>query len=259
MTIQNRFIYIICLGLFFIPNMLDSQEASDSITVEESDYEEEVLETIFREPFVTDSAQVAVQNFDAAALKAYKLDPDFRYGPDPDNEGIISRLWNSLKRWFRNWIGAENENAIGKLINWLIVGIGLFFVFRALTDATGFNLFRKDEKVSDLPIHFSEDELKQDFNHLIKQALDEKDYRLALRYQFLRILRVLDDDELIRFKDFKTNRDYYYELKDNKLKQQFAQAAHVYEYAWYGEFEVDQEVYENGIKDFEFIHQRARS
>ncbi len=74
-----------------------------------------------------------------------------------------------------------------------------------------------------------------DFAKLIAQALDKGDYRLAIRFSFLNLLKTLSRQELIKVKEGKTNFEYYYELPAD-LRPVYRQALAIFEYVWYGEF-----------------------
>ncbi len=78
---------------------------------------------------------------------------------------------------------------------------------------------------------------------MIETAKQKGDYRLATRWWYLKILKKLTMENLIIWKPHKTNFDYYRELQKTKYIQEFRQASHVYEYVWYGEMPVNQEVY----------------
>lgn len=78
---------------------------------------------------------------------------------------------------------------------------------------------------------------------LIEQARKKGDYRLATRWMYLKILQKLTLQNLIEWKPYKTNFDYYRELQNTKYIDQFKQASHIYEYVWYGQMPVNEEIY----------------
>jgi hypothetical protein len=49
----------------------------------------------------------------------------------------------------------------------------------------------------------------------------------------------------------KTNSDYQYEIKNAPLRQSFGYLSYIYDYAWYGEFEVSRSDYEHAAKAFD--------
>jgi len=96
-------------------------------------------------------------------------------------------------------------------------------------------------------VSLSEDEhiiKNEDIQQLIKNALIDKNYRLAIRYYYLYILQLLSEKELIDWQQQKTNDDYIEELSKSNLKNDFGKATLLYDYVWYGEFDIDQERYQ---------------
>ena len=96
-------------------------------------------------------------------------------------------------------------------------------------------------------VTLSEDEhiiKNEDIQELIKKALANENYRLAIRYYYLYILQLLSERELIDWQQQKTNDDYMVELSDSSFKNDFGKATLLYDYVWYGEFELNHERYQ---------------
>ena len=90
----------------------------------------------------------------------------------------------------------------------------------------------------------------EDIQQLIKDAIAKKDFRLAIRYYYLYLLKLLSDKELITWQVQKTNDDYLSELKNSDLKLQFAKATLLYDYVWYGGFHIKENDYERASEVF---------
>ena len=84
----------------------------------------------------------------------------------------------------------------------------------------------------------SEDPTQTDWGKMITEALGKKAYRLATRFHFLQILKLLSDSGWIHWKLEKTNRDYQYEIKDQDLNKCFKDLTRLYEAVWYGNFPI---------------------
>ncbi|MDT7831633.1 hypothetical protein RQM59_04535 [Flavobacteriaceae bacterium S356] len=107
-------------------------------------------------------------------------------------------------------------------------------------------------KVSKL-VSEDEDIHVTDINTLLSKAVKDKDYRLATRYYYLSLLKLLSDHELINYDKDKTNSEYLFELKDTKMRSHFSYLSYIYNYVWYGEFAVDElkfSTIENKYKSF---------
>jgi hypothetical protein len=83
-----------------------------------------------------------------------------------------------------------------------------------------------------------------DFKGLIRKAVSEADYRLAIRYYYLWLLKGLDKSGLIRYDVEKTNFDYQQELLQSDFSEDFKRASYYYSYIWYGEFFIGEKEFE---------------
>lgn len=82
-----------------------------------------------------------------------------------------------------------------------------------------------------------------DFEKLISDAINKKDFRKAVRYDFLKALKKLSDQNFIQWRVDKTNNDYTAELKNKKIESDFKEMVFIYEYYWYGNFPIDENEY----------------
>ena len=89
--------------------------------------------------------------------------------------------------------------------------------------------------------HIDEVDLKK----MLETALKKEEYREAVRLYFLIVLKELNRFELINWRREKTNRDYFYEIKNSSLKNHFSEVARIFEKAWYGEAIVKRDSYSN--------------
>ena len=79
---------------------------------------------------------------------------------------------------------------------------------------------------------------------LIAQALEKKNYGLAVRYLYQKSLILLKDHELIHLKQDKTNYEYLKELNDHPSASYFDRLTYFHEYIDYGHFEIDKDRYQ---------------
>jgi hypothetical protein len=83
------------------------------------------------------------------------------------------------------------------------------------------------------------------FEQAIGSALEQGDFRLAIRLQYLKILKLLTVKELIHWKPNLTNQSYVQELEKTSHHSDFTEITRYFEFAWYGDFEVS----EDGFKE----------
>ena len=66
-------------------------------------------------------------------------------------------------------------------------------------------------------------------------------FRLAVRLQYLQVLKKLSDKGYIDWRINKTNTDYVDEIKSKSFSGMFTRLTFDFEYVWYGEKQVNQE------------------
>ena len=132
------------------------------------------------------------------------------------------------------------------LITAFIVGV-IYFLFKGQIQ----NAFRKQKDKSLSKVSKEEADIHElDVEELLQQAIKEKDLKKAVRIQFLHVLKILSENNLIHWKPDKTNRDYFFELRKKKLHNHFNDIALTYEYVWYGDKAVSQSVYDETEQQF---------
>lgn len=186
-------------------------------------------------------------DFGTSYVEEYQSKREFQY------EEVVqgSSWWEEFKIWLnRLWyeflelfFGTMDSTGIGSIISqlapyvitFLLMGI---LVWIALKYGTGSN------PNTSLNLEgLSSDELmlqRQDLHALAAEALARQDYRLAVRYRYLEALQQLMNRKLIDWKSFKTNRDYLRELQGNVLQTPFSEVTRIYNFVWYGHFELDE-------------------
>lgn len=194
-----------------------------------------------------DQASIKGSSLDQKAIKEYKNDPNYNYTELEPEDNWFSRLkrkiatvWQSFLKWLT---GSKEATGIFafflKIVPYLLL-VGLLALLTWLflkidNTRTIINSNTKNVFISD-----DEEIIKtQDIQALIDQALKEKNYRLAIRYYYLLTLQQLSSKGLIDWQVQKTNHEYLYEIKNSDLREQFDTLTDLYDYIWYGNFEVD--------------------
>ena len=186
-------------------------------------------------------------------LDTYRNDRDFNYEEVKTESSwwtdIVNWFYNILRRFFEWIFGVGNAEgylaAFLKILPYLLLALFLYLVIRFFVKSNilGMGNQKKNPNV----VTLSEDEhiiKNEDIQELIKKALANENYRLAIRYYYLYILQLLSERELIDWQQQKTNDDYMVELSDSSFKNDFGKATLLYDYVWYGEFELNHERYQ---------------
>lgn len=92
--------------------------------------------------------------------------------------------------------------------------------------------------------------METDLEKLFKNSLAEKDFLQCIRLLYLMIVKGLSEKRLIAWRKYKTNRDYLYELEEEKHRRPFQHLTSLYEWAWYGNASVDEQAFQELEKRF---------
>ncbi|WP_378183982.1 hypothetical protein [Aquimarina sp. SS2-1] len=186
-------------------------------------------------------------------------DGEFDYGAaEGEAENILARIinwfFNGLQDIFGIEISPELAEVLKNLIYLIFIVIVIYILIRVLVGKDASSFFGKKNK-SVAPINFSEEHIENiDLNKLIQEALSINDYRLAIRYMYMKTLQDLSLRKLIDYHFEKTNSDYQREIHNDQLKLHFNEVSYLYDYIWYGKFDLNEEKYHNAKKSFDQLH-----
>lgn len=201
-----------------------------------------------------DSSSIDIKHFNAKHLRDYKKQSDFNYQTAIQKPSILERIYNwfiKMAQQFLTWLfGVEKATGILRnffvIIPYLILGLCLFVVTKFFIKINVNQLSRGSiSNARNVQVFDEESLLKsEDLDKLLHKAVADGDFRLAIRFDYLKILKQLSITNLIVWKQQKTNEDYYHELSDFKLKPIFKQSTLMYDCVWYGNFRVDKVHYQ---------------
>jgi len=145
-----------------------------------------------------------------------------------------------------------------KVVAVIIVVIVIYLIVKALINKEGQWIFGKNSSKKN--IHYSDIEKNihlLDFEKLIRESMESGEKRVAVRYYYLWLLKVMAQNNYIKWDIEKTNSDYLYEIQSPVHKEEFTYLSYLYNYIWYGEFEIDDATFKkaenrfkNSIKTF---------
>ncbi len=81
----------------------------------------------------------------------------------------------------------------------------------------------------------------QDFDLLLKDAMEKGAYRESISYALQNLLHSLNNAKMLDYGAEKTNSDYCHEIKDDNIKRKFKSLVNDFEKYWYGDKELTQE------------------
>ncbi|MGY3793662.1 hypothetical protein [Aquimarina sp. 433] len=204
-----------------------------------------------------DTAEITIHEFKEDIPERYS-DKDFDYTTaEGEAENILARIinwfFNGLQDIFGIEISPELAEILKNLIYLIFIAIVIYILIRVLAGKEVASFFGKKNNVV-APIHFSEEHIEKiDLDKLIQDALSINDYRLAIRYMYMKTLQELSVKKIIDYHFEKTNSDYQREIKNEQLRSLFKKVSYLYEYIWYGKFDLNQEKYHNAKISFDEI------
>jgi len=185
-------------------------------------------------------------------LDKYKNDPEFNYdgGPEEADDWITK-----IKNWINQQLAIlRSSKTYSTLLDYLYYALmiaALILIIRGLIKADRRGLLFGKINSNEIKMIESEEDISQiNFDELIAAAAERKDYKLAVRYLFLKSLKLLSEKELIELRNNKTNYQYLSEIKNNRISSAFQIATSRFEWIWYGDFPVDDNVLKSSQNDF---------
>ena len=174
---------------------------------------------------------------------------EFVYERTIENSGWWTRFKQWLNDLFKDLFNLNSQGQASKAtdIALKIAGVIIFllviyFIFKAVMNDEGQWVFGKSSDKSIIPVTDVESNIHAtDFKQLIAEAELDGNYRLAIRYYYLWLLKGLTNAEIIEYDVEKTNSDYYNEIASTSVKEEFSYTSYLYNYIWYGEFDVNEQ------------------
>ncbi|MBB1149635.1 MULTISPECIES: hypothetical protein [unclassified Myroides] len=203
---------------------------------------------------------VYAKKFEEKFKQKYKGKEAFTYEETEKKVGVLERIKQAIVDWInRNFsakIGEELSNnyyvIFLRVLGFVALGLILYYLGRAFVQKDIYWLFKKKSKgISAVEDLSTEDFKSTDFEQLITDAIQQEQYRLAIRLYYLWLLQRLQVQEKITWAPEKTNADYMYELKDSHDKSQFSYLSYLYNTIWYGEYEINEEEFYKAKKSFD--------
>lgn len=192
---------------------------------------------------------IIVEKVPQEKISEFRTSNDFKYIKKAQpGDSLWTILWYYVFKIFEYIF--SDEGATPYIRNTIIALLIVFIAVRLFrADFSG--IFGKSGSL----IHSNNSYIDEDirgvnFDKEINKATDERNYRLAIRFLYLKLLFLLNQKGLINWLPEKTNRKYLQELSDNILYGTFKNLSRIYEYSWYGHFNPDKNQFEGFFEEF---------
>ncbi len=197
--------YLLLLSFCLISWVLPAKKP-DGLTIEKAKWEKAVKGIDYTENY---------KEFDKSEKKDLDINPPLHYNLSP------------LKYVFY----------------FIVVGLVIFLIVKIILNLNK-NPNIKKQKLSVESLKEIEEKIHEvDLEQLLLEALADKNYHIAMRLNFLIIIKLLSEKKLIDWAKEKTNWEYFSEIKNALLKDGFKKIVIIFEPVWYGEYILTEDSY----------------
>lgn len=250
--IGRVFLYMAFLGIPCIVQAQDEEPVVDTVITEvvedsivapaESDEEKQEVFT---------PAQPELRIVPDSSVDRLKRDKAFAYANDsaywtkkakePEERG--KGFWDYFYEFF--------SGSAVRTVTYIILGVILVLIIYRIIVVN--NLFmtaasrRRKTGTEELEIEIDDNNL----DAKIQAAIQERNFRTAIRFMYLKSLRSLNDKGWIRYHAQGTNNEYISQVHPYGVGNEFRFLTHVYEYVWYGEFALSEEQFSRVQQNFQ--------
>jgi len=191
-----------------------------------------------------------------SAVADWKSDKAYAYANDPDYwRWRELRQRSSSGRW-PSWLASR---AFEYFILSLMGAILLYAIVRIIV-ANRLQLFYRSPKRR-IASGSKEEEgsLEDDLDGQLMHFMQIRDYRQAVRFLYLKTLRLLNERGLIRYQQESTNQEYWQQLRASPQGAPFRDLTMIYEKVWYGEFPLGDTLFNRLHQYFEDFYKSVRA
>ncbi|MEO6961828.1 MAG: DUF4129 domain-containing protein [Puia sp.] len=183
-------------------------------------------------------------------VKEYQREPDFAYANDSD-------YWNKdappeQPGWFLKMLLSRITRWTILILFLLVMAYGIY----RLAKENSFPLMHRHRKKERETVTTALPEYESigDLDKAISRFTEEGDFRMAVRYMYIRLIRVAFEKNSISFKSSSTNSEIVEAFRDPQQSRDFRLLATAYEYVFYGGFAPAREQFDVLQQKFSAFH-----
>ena len=218
------------------------------------------------EDIIKDQSEVNLVYFEKGFQQKYSNNKDFIYESLVEDHGGWQKFKQRLVRWYERIFGFKTSEDTNKAIDMTIYILSIlltifvvYLIVRALMNEEGNWAFGRssDKKIIQYDV-IEQNIHTTDFERLIHESEKNGEQRLIIRYYYLWLLKLLSEKEIIEWDIEKTNSDFQNEIQDATMKADFSYLSYLYDYIWYGEFDIDQTIFDKAKIAFDTTIQKLK-
>ena len=254
--LRIRFILFLSLVIFLGETVFSrtSQNKTDSLKIEKLTGQKDAdNEIISDSQYLPDDSQVLpfkLREVQDQKVKEYQRQPDFAYANDSD-------YWKKdappeQPGWFLNMLLSRIARWIILILFLLVIAYGIYW----LAKENSFPLMhrRRKKETETGTAALPEYESIGDLDKAISRFTEEGDFRMAVRYMYIRLIRMAFEKNSIPFKSSSTNSEIVEAFPDPQQSRDFRLLATAYEYIFYGGFVPAREQFDVLQQKFSAFH-----
>lgn len=200
-------------------------------------------------------AEVRDVAFDTTAVGQLQADAAYDYDR---NLQVKELLWDRFKQWLgdqlRKLLGTRVGSVVMDNLEYILLVAALIVLAIFLRRRIFSGVFQGSPHTGRLVRELDEDPSTLDLDALLAEAEQQEDWRGALRFHYLKMLRHLVDEGHIVWEPGNTDRDYLRQLKDPDERSRFGELSFLFRWAWFGDAPMDAVRYRRLAPDFIAFH-----
>jgi hypothetical protein len=259
----KTFRFVLCLAaLFFCASLAHAQD-------------EEVVDTVVAPDIVAPPVEYTGDNGEKIE-KLSEPGPEFRQVPDSTIQGLKNRkefayandpgFWKPepkiqeapRKGFWEHFYDFFSADGVKIITYFLLIAFFAFVIYRIIV-VNKLYLFYRSGKTKAVAEGDETDIQDINFDEKIQQALAAGNHRMAVRYMYLKTLKLLNEKQWIRYHADGTNYEYVNQMSGRKLASEFSFLTRIYDYVWYGEFAITPEQFDIVHKNFSHFYKAVKS
>lgn len=210
---------------------------------------EKPLETLT--PEFRQVPDTAIQGLKNRKEFSYANDPGF-WKPEPKVQKTRGKgFWDYFYDFF-------SSDGVRMIAYFLLIAFFVYVIYRIIV-VNKLYLFYNSKKAKTVASGEVSDIQDINLDAKIQEALAAKDHRMAVRYMYLKALKLLNERQWIRYHADGTNYEYVNQMSGRKQANEFSYLTRIYDYVWYGEFAVTQDQFDIVHKNFSHFYNAVKS
>lgn len=198
-----------------------------------------------------DTVGIQRRSFDRKTLEEFKSNPDYQYGRPRQGLTLLQRvmIWIAMAlAWLLQFL---TQTVFGQIIFYGLCACIILYVVLKILNLDAGDLFFRTRASAKIDFKLPEENIHElDFEKLINDAIQRKEYRDGVRLLFLFSLKKLSEAHLIQWMPGKTNDEYMAELQHHPAKPRLQELRYYFDYAWYGHFEINGQTFASAHQTF---------